>query len=172
MLVNKQVYVEARDIFLSTTAFEVQPLTTSNANKRSLDGYEALLMSKYALEIRKLRVRIDVARFSVDIPSYTWSRLKFMTYGELGLEECLQRLALLAEDLCRVLRTSVPSSRVVEIGWVDVFVEAVDGTSLQRRTNVLVLFTALAGAYVRLRKLFIPERGRREVMAMMKQILR
>jgi hypothetical protein len=81
MLVNKQVYVEARDIFLSTTAFEVQPLTTSNANKRSLDGYEALLMSKYALEMRELRVRIDVARFSVDIPSYTWSRLKFMTWG-------------------------------------------------------------------------------------------
>jgi hypothetical protein len=70
------------------------------------------------------------------------------------------------------LRTSVPSSRVVEIDWVDGFVEAVDGTSLQRRTNVLVPFTALAGAYVRLRKLFIPERGRREVMAMMKQILR
>jgi hypothetical protein len=109
--------------------------------------------------MRKLRVRIDVARFSVDIPSYTWPRVKFMTYGELGLKKCLQRLALLAEDLCRVLRTSLPSSRVVEIDWVDDFVEAVDGTSLQRRANVSVPFTALAGADVRLRKLFIPVRG-------------
>jgi hypothetical protein len=157
---------------LSTTAFEVQPLTPSNANERSLDGYEAHFMSKYALEMRKLRVRIDVARFGVDIPSYTWPRVKFMTYGELGLGECLQRLALLEEDLCRVLRTSVPDLRVVEIDWVDDFVEAVDGTSLQRRANVLVPFTALAGADVRLRKLVIRERGRREVMAMTKQILR
>jgi hypothetical protein len=157
---------------LSTTAFEVQPLTPSNANERSLDGYEVLLRSKYALEMRKVRVRIDVARFSVDIPSYTWPRVRFMTYGELGLEECLQRLALSAEDLCRVLRTSVPSSRAMEIDWVDDFGEEVDGMSLQMRVNVLVPFTTLAGFNVRLRRLVISEKVRREVMVMIKRILR
>jgi hypothetical protein len=110
-----------------------------------LDEYEALTKSKYAQEMRTVRVRIDITRFSMS-RQYLWPRVRGITFEEIGLEACIQKLVPSAEKLCKALKTCAPSSKVVEIDWVDDFGEAVHGTSLQMRASVLVLFTSLEGA--------------------------
>jgi hypothetical protein len=163
------VCAEAQEFFWSTTAFEVQSIT-SDAHECSFDADEALSTPKHALKMRKVCVRIDVVRFSVG-KEYMWPRDRGTTFEEIGLEQCLQRLLVLAEDLRIVLRTSVPSLRVVEIDWADDFSEAVDATSLQMRANVSVPFTSLGGINVQVRSLLIAKKGRREVMTMVRQVL-
>jgi hypothetical protein len=170
LLVNRQVCAEAQEIFWSTTAFEVQPLTPNNANEWSTGGYEALERSRYAREMRKVRVKIDVARFSVG-RQYLWPRTRGVAFEEIELEECLQRLVPLAEELCRVLRASAPRLRVVEMDWTDDFGNEVEAASLQMRANVLVPFTSLDGVNVRMRKLVVSERGRGEIMTTVGQVL-
>jgi hypothetical protein len=170
LLVNRQVYAEAQEIFWSTSAFEVQPLTPNDANTWSAGGYEALATSRYAQEMRKVRVRIDVARFSVG-RQYLWPRLRGVTFEEVGLEECLKRLVSLAEELCKVLRASTPRLRIVEIDWKDDFGEEVNEAILKTRAGVLEPFTSLYGVNVRMRKLVASGRGRRNIMAMVGQVL-
>jgi hypothetical protein len=170
LLVNRQVYAEAQEIFWSTTAFEVQPLTPNDANTWSAGGYEALATSRYAQEMRKVRVRIDVARFSVG-RQYLWPRLRGVTFEEVRLEECLKRLVSLAEELCKVLRASAPRLRIVEIDWKDDFGEEVNEAILKMRAGVLEPFTSLYEVNVRMRKLVASGRGRRNIMAMVGQVL-
>jgi hypothetical protein len=170
MLVNRQVYAEAQEIFWSTTAFEVQPLTPNDKSAWSVGGYEALATSRYAREMQKVRVRIDVARFSVG-RQYLWPRIRGIAFEEIKLEECLQKLVPLTEELCRVLRASALRLRVVEIDWTDDFGDEVEGMSLQMRANVLESFTLLDKVKIRLRKLVVSGRGREEIMTMVGQVL-
>jgi hypothetical protein len=170
LLVNKQVYAEARELFWSTTAFEVQPLTPNNANEWSISGYETLATSNYALQIQKVRVRIDVARFSMG-REYMWPRVRGITFREIEVGECLQRLVLLAENLSIVLGTSMPNLRVVEIDWVDEFADVVDESSLQLRATVLAPFTSMSGISARLRKLQAPESGKKAIQSLVRQTL-
>ena len=177
LLVSRQVYEEAREAFWRTTAFEVQPLSPNDAcwrlDQSLTPTYEALASSKYAKEMRKVRVRIDVARFSKGRECKRFERVnaQVCAFWEIGLEVCAQTLVPLAEELCAVLEMNAPNLGVVEIEWVDDFPEAVEGADQQARANVLVPFTSLPGVKVRIGKLVMAGKGRGEVMTMMKQVL-
>lgn len=170
LLINSRVYEEVQDVFWSTTEFEVQPLTPSDAWRRD---YGLLNILPYARKIRKVRVRINVARFSMGtrvVFSYG-HRVDAVAFEELELKTCCGRLSSAAEDLCGVLQSSLPMLTVVEMEWVDDFDEQVDGDDLQSRANVLVPFTSLHGTQVRVRRVQMPGAGRAEVTRMMRQVL-
>lgn len=170
LLISKRVYEEVQNVFWSTTEFEVQPLTPSDASRRE---HGLLEESPYAKDIRRVRVRIDVARMSVgtEVSYYGGRRVDACAFEEMELKTCVGRLTTAAEGVCEMLNSSLPMLRVVEIDWIDDFGEEVSGDDLQSRANVLVPFTSLYRARVRLRRLQMPASGREEVMAMLKRII-
>jgi hypothetical protein len=176
LLVNRQVFEEAIEVFWDTTAFEVQPLTPNDACWR-LDQslkptYQALATSKYAKKMKKVCVRIDVTRFSKSRQCKRFERVNapVCIFEEIGLELCVQRLLSQAENLCDILRTSVPRLRVLEIEWKDEFGEKMEWADLRMRADILTPFTSLADVNVRMGNLAMPEMRRREFMKMVKNM--
>jgi hypothetical protein len=187
LLVCRQVHNEAREQFLSTAAFEVQPLTPSHESwnseyhphKYSKSSYNALADSVYAPFIRKVRVRIDMSRFIQGrqmIPSarllYADYKHTVSTFDEIGFEVCAEMVALKARELCDALMTCAPELRVVEIDWVDDFPEALGERESNQRAGVLLPFTKFEGVRVRVRRLVMSEKGRRQVLKMFNITLR
>ena len=177
LLVCKQMYQEAQEQFLSTTAFEVQPLTPNDTSWR-LDyslapTYQALAESRYAPFMRKVLVRVDVARFCMSRKSKRFPRAtsQVCTFREIELGESVEKLTMLAEELCRVVKKSVPKSKVVEIHWIDDFPKAVAEHDLQLKKRILRPFLDLKGVRVRVGKLVMAEEGRLVVQAMAKKVL-
>ncbi|KAF2826504.1 hypothetical protein CC86DRAFT_31294 [Ophiobolus disseminans] len=177
LLASKRIHGEANDAFWSRTAFEVQPLTPNDAcwrlDQSSESTYEALAMSNHIKHIRKLRVRIDVVRFSAGRQSGRFERVESQvcTFQEIGLDVCLQMLQPLAEGLCKALGKHAPSLRVVEIVWMDDFPEDMNDMNLQSRARVLVPFTSLE-AQVRIHKLVVMDHARGAMATMISEVLR
>jgi hypothetical protein len=187
LLVCRQLHNEAREQFLSTTAFEVQPLTPNHeswnsdyhTHKRSQSAYSALARSAYAPFIRKMRVRIDMSKFRQGRQVTPSRRVRFgdynhtvSTFDEIGLEVCTEMVVLKARELCDVLMTCVPELRIVEIDWVDDFPDAVREIELQMRAKVLLPFIELEGMQIRVRELVISDKGRAVVKMMINRALR
>jgi hypothetical protein len=186
LLVCQQVHNEACEQFLSTSAFEVQPLTPNhkswnpdwNRITGSQSTYGALAQSELAPLMRKVRVRIDMSRFrqrrqavaaewlSPD-NEFTWCK-----FDETCLEKCTNTVAARARELCEVLRTRVEGLRVVEIHWIDDYPDDVGESELEMRARVLLPFTELEGVQIRVRKLVMSEVGRIKVQSMLNQTLR
>jgi hypothetical protein len=179
LLVCRQIHNEAREQFLSTTAFEVQPLTPNHeswnsdyhTHKRSRSAYSALARSVYVPFIRKMRVRIDMSRFMQGRQVTPSRRYMFgdynhtvSTFDEIDVEVCAEMVALKARELCDVLMTCVPELRIVEIDWVDDFPEAPGERQLHQRAGILLPFTGFEGVRVRVRRLVMSEKGKRQVL--------
>ncbi|KAF2033411.1 hypothetical protein EK21DRAFT_86220 [Setomelanomma holmii] len=177
LLVNKQMYEEITELFWSTTAFEVQPLTPNDACWRldqSLQPtYEAIAKSNFATRLRKMRVRIHIARFAMgrQCKRFEHVNAQVCTFEEIGLAECVERLTPLAEELSKVLKETAATLRVVEVTWVDDFADDIGEDDLQLRAKVLEPYTTLEGVRVRLFKTAIAEQGRGAVMMMARQSL-
>lgn len=177
LLVCRQVHAEAKEQFLSTTAFEVQPLTPNDASWR-LDNslqptYDALAKSPSAAIMRKVLVRIDISRFMMGRESkrFEYTNAQICTFDEVSLEACTEMLVLLAEKLCGVLRKSAPNLKVVEVHWIDDFLEATEPADLEMRARVLIPFTKLSGVRIRLGKSVMSETARTAVMGVMNRAL-
>lgn len=177
LLACRQMHDEAKDQFLSTTAFEVQPLTPNDASWRldySLQPtYDALAKSVYASMARKVLVRIDISRFIMgrQTKRFVNTNSQICTFDDVNLGVCTEIVTSLADKLCDALRKRVPKLKVVVIHWVDEFPEAIEETDLQMRANVLIPFTELAGVRIRVGKMIVAERARAAVMGMMNQAL-
>jgi hypothetical protein len=113
---------------------------------------------------------IDVTRFSKSRQCKRFERVNapVCIFEEIGLEVCVQRLLSQAENLCDILRTSVPRLRVLEIEWKDEFGEKMEWADLRMRADILTPFTSLADVNVRMGNLAMPEMRRREFMKMVK----
>ncbi|KAH7073587.1 hypothetical protein BKA63DRAFT_514405 [Paraphoma chrysanthemicola] len=177
LLVNRQIYEEVRDAFLSTASFEVQPLTPNEAcwrlDQSMTSTYEAIAKSKYAKCMRKVRVRIDVSRFSMgrQCKRFERSNAQVCTFDEIRLYECVQRLQPLAQQLCKALKESAPGLRVIELYWNDAFGSEVESDDLQSRTRVLAPFVKLHGVDIQICRLVIAPEGRRSVLGMARESL-
>ena len=175
LLTGKRFYEETYDACWSTTAFEVQPLTPNDACWRldqSLEPTcEALVLSNHLEHVRKLRVRVVVARFSMVRQSMRSRRAntQVCTISEIGLEVCVQRLVALAERLDEVFKGNARSLKVVEIEWLDDSPGDVNKTDLRVRRNSLKPFTSL-GVQVQIKKLVLAEKGRQRVMGILRQV--
>jgi len=134
--------------------------------------YEALVMSNHLYHVRNLRVRVDVARFSMGRQFMHFQRVntQVCTFSEMGLKVCVQRLVPLAEGLCEVSKLGATRLKVVEIEWVDDFPDDVREVDLRVRKNVLKPFASLE-VQVRIKKLVMTEKGRQRLMTMMAQVL-
>ncbi|OAL55267.1 hypothetical protein IQ07DRAFT_582778 [Pyrenochaeta sp. DS3sAY3a] len=178
LLVCKQIFQESREQFLSTAAFEVQPLTPNDTSWR-LDTsiqptYEALADCAYASLMRKVRVRIDLSSLMASRQSKRFPQInaQICTFDEISLEVCSELVASLAEKLCEALRTNIPNLKAVEIHWVDDFPEAIEDEDLQMRANVLAPFARLPGVRVKIAKLVVAERRRMMMTMLLNQVLR
>ena len=69
-----------------------------------------------------------------------------LSYREIGLEECVLRVQLLAELLVRVLRNGASNLRLLTIDWNDDFQD----DSWQMKASVLYPFGSLSGVELRL----------------------
>jgi hypothetical protein len=181
LLICKDVHHEVLAQFFSITTFEVHPLTpnvtswTPNHHIGALFSYDTLAQSAYVPLIRKMRVRIDVSRF---IQGRKFQRSphwrgysEICTFDETDLEHCTAILYMRARELCKVLRVSAQNLKVVEIDWVDDYPEQVGTCDLELRSEVLEPFADLEGMQIRVRKLVIAEKGRIEVLNMVKWML-
>ncbi|KAH8717000.1 hypothetical protein GQ44DRAFT_713043 [Phaeosphaeriaceae sp. PMI808] len=183
LLVNRQVYEEVKEAFWARTVFEVQPLSPNDTCWR-LDmsmkpTYEALAKSKYAADMRKVRVRIDVARICGTRKSKRFADVhtQVCTFTEIELDECVGKLVPLAKSLCNALKKSAPRLKVVEIEWVDDFGSTSRGFSeeaterdLQARAKVLAPFTSLCGVKVRFKRLIMAEEGKATWASMARRV--
>ncbi|KAH7089844.1 hypothetical protein FB567DRAFT_521672 [Paraphoma chrysanthemicola] len=178
LLVNRQIYEEVRDAFLSTASFEVQPLTPNEAcwrlDQNMTATYEAIAKSKYAKWMRKVRIRIDVSRFSMGrrCKRFERSNAQVCTFDEIRLFECVQRLQPLAKQLCEALKESAPGLKVVELHWNDDFGSEVESEDLKSRAKILAPFVTLDGVETQICKLIIASEGRRIVLGMARDSLR
>ncbi|CAO2648294.1 Nn.00g075610.m01.CDS01 [Neocucurbitaria sp. VM-36] len=178
LLVCRQVHREVIDQFLSTTTFEVQPLTPNDVSWRLDKGkegtYEALAKSAYASMMKKVLVRIDVSRFMMGRKSQQMNiaAAQVCTFDEIDLAVCTEIVATRAGELCDTLRVSIPNVKAVEIHWIDEFPETIEERGLQLRERVLLPFIRLPGVRVRIRKLVMADKGRTPVNMMMSRVLR
>lgn len=117
-------------------------------------------------------MRIDIARFSTS-QARPWEPVQphICVFREIDLQICVERLAPLAEELCKAQATYANQLRVVETWWVDNFAGEVEETALELRKKVLRPFAGLVGAKVLFGKVIMAEKGRAAVMTMVRQML-
>lgn len=162
LLVSKQIRDEVLYLFYSRTAFEVGPLTPHDDIWRIDPSYGRLQHSSQLANIRKLRVRVDVARMQMG------SYLGGVVFKEIGIEDCISRVQPLAELLVRVLRKGANSLSVIIIDWKDDFP---DDMNWQLKASILFPFGSLEGVQIFLGKLTIADSGREAAKKMLDETL-
>lgn len=184
LLVCKAIYHEARQQFLSTTSFEVHPLTPSDdtwifeyyTSLAQYPAYETLGKSIFVSAMQKVYLRINIARFlttRVRRPCPPHGRLVTISMFEaIGLKKCTQMLTWGSKTLCKALKKSASSLRLVEICWVDDFPHDISPHDLDMRAAILQPLSELVSVDVRIKKLVMIGNGREALLKTLKNSLR
>jgi hypothetical protein len=185
LLVFQRIHNEAREQFVSTTTFEVHPLTPHalswhpkfllQANMRLHSVYLAIAESVYTPLIRKLRVRVEITTFkqSREILRPGWVGPHMVTaceFNKTDMEESIREVAASARKLCEVLKTCATDLSVMEIDWINDYPNALRESELLMRAVVLLPFTKLIRVQVQVRKLVMSGSGKAEVMEIINRV--
>jgi hypothetical protein len=162
-LVCRQMHAELWDQFLSTR-FEVGPLTPHHDEWRFDPTYQNLSISRRLPLLRNLRVRIEV----VGLRLAERSEEGAMRFEEIGLEDCVSKLQVLAEMLVRVLRRRGKSLRSIVVEWCDEFPDEGDWGL---KASVLFPFATLEGVEMRLGRLTVKEEARKRLRGLLEETL-
>lgn len=182
LLVCRQMRTEIMQGYsVWASVFEVAPLTP-HADEWSFDPlYQALLSSSRLSKVRKLRVRVDLARLKIQptpsnyMPPYTYflnleAERGPVRFEEIGVAECVKRVRGVAENLVRVLREGAGALEVLVLDWKDDF-DVDDEGSWEVKRGVLEPFGRLEDVRLIIGNVVVRESGRAKARKMLGEAL-
>ncbi|KAF2796617.1 hypothetical protein K505DRAFT_323136 [Melanomma pulvis-pyrius CBS 109.77] len=182
LLVCRQMRAEIMQRYsIWNSVFEVAPLTP-HVDEWSFDPlYEALLSSSRLSRVRKLRVRVDLARLRIRptpsnyMPPYRYfvnleAERGPVRFEEIGVLECVQRVRAAAENLVRVLREGAGALNVLVLDWKDDF-DADEEVDWELKRSVLKPFGRLDDVRVMIGNVVVRESGREKARKMLGEAL-
>ncbi|KAH7125573.1 hypothetical protein B0J11DRAFT_528723 [Dendryphion nanum] len=157
-LACRQIHAELWD-----HVFEVGPLTPHQDEWRFDPTYQKLGRSSRLPDVQKLLVRIQLSRMKMRKEYSGWGSTYYgwgaTQYEEIELEECVQRLQVLAGLLVRELRKRAKGLRVLLVDWVDEFTGE-EEMNWELKLSVLLQFGMLENVFIKLNRLVVAEKVR------------